>query len=188
MYATFLAFPAVFIRPDAALRLTHMGLVEQNHAQSALPDAATDAQRKRTLQQPLVEVELFAVLLALQSQLALQGLRVHTDTHAAQLHGTVKHRVPHQQVTIEPHESVLIGRTPIVIVGRTQIVLLSVFQFAADADDKHSPILLAYQVFALLGRSVGIKAPQLLAVDKMHLLGKIMLELGISLADIELRA
>ena len=135
-----------------------------------------------------MEEEALAVFLALQGQLALQSLGIYADTHAAEFDAPAQGGIPHQQVTIESQESFLVGGAPVIIVGCTQVVLLAVGQLAADAHDEHSPILLTDEVFALLGSLVGIHAQQLLAVDEMYLLGQEVLQLGISLTDVELGA
>ena len=67
--------------PDAGLDFADMCLVEQHHAQSALPDTASDTQRQLSVEQLTVEVELLAVFLALEGQLAQQGFLVYADAH-----------------------------------------------------------------------------------------------------------
>ena len=65
-YAGFFALLAHFLRPDTRLGFSHMCLVEQHHAQAALPDAATDGLGEGTVEQAAVEVQFFTVFLSAQ--------------------------------------------------------------------------------------------------------------------------
>ena len=47
--------------PDAGLDLADVAFAQQEHAQPALPYAASDTLRKISREQPAVEIELFAV-------------------------------------------------------------------------------------------------------------------------------
>mgnify|MGYP003303917133 CR=1 FL=1 len=68
----------------------------------------------------------------------------------------------------------------------TVVVRLTVGKFATDADDEHGPVLLANQVLALLGGLVGVHLHEFLAMYEVYLLGQVRMQLGISLADVEL--
>lgn len=77
-------FPALgahFIRPDAGLGLSDVSLVQQYHAQAALPDTTTYAQRQSALKQAAMEIQFLAVALALKLELAEKGLLIHSHTH-----------------------------------------------------------------------------------------------------------
>ena len=81
VHACFLTFAAHVFGPDAGLCLAYMGLVQKDHAQTALADTSTYAQRQGALQQTAVEVEFLAVSLALEFQLVHERILVHADTH-----------------------------------------------------------------------------------------------------------
>ena len=81
VHARFLSLLAHLLRPDASLNLTNVSLMKQYHAQTALADTATNAQRQLVVQELLMEVKLLSILLALQLKLTQQTLLVNTDTH-----------------------------------------------------------------------------------------------------------
>ena len=58
-----------------------MPFVEEHHAETALANTTTDAQGQFVVQQLLVEIELFTLLLTLNLQLAQQTLLIDADTH-----------------------------------------------------------------------------------------------------------
>ena len=58
-----------------------MPFVQQHHAETALSDTATYRQRQLVAKKLLMEVELFALLLALNLQLAQQAFLINTYTH-----------------------------------------------------------------------------------------------------------
>jgi hypothetical protein len=58
-----------------------MSLVEQHHSETALTYTTTNAQGQLVIKQLLVEIELLAVFLVLNLQLAKQRLFIYTDTH-----------------------------------------------------------------------------------------------------------
>ena len=78
-----------------------MPFVEEHHAETALADTATDTQGQFVIQQLLVEIELFALLLSLDLQLAQQTLLIDADTHRRQFERTAQNRIPDQDVTIQ---------------------------------------------------------------------------------------
>lgn len=84
-----MAFLSHLVGPDTGLNLTDMGLVQHHHAQAALTDTATDAQRQFVIKQLLMEVKLLAVFLPFYLQLAQQAFFVHTDTHRTQFESAV---------------------------------------------------------------------------------------------------
>ena len=163
-----------------------MGLVQKDHAQTALPDTSTYAQRQGALQQTAVEVEFLAVSLALEFQLVHERILVHADTHGGQLYAPFQNGIPDEQVAVQSQETVGIGRAPVVIVRGTVVVRFAVGKFASDADDEHGSVLLANQVLALLGGLVGVHLHEFLAMYEVYLLGQVRMQLGVSLADVEL--
>ena len=88
VHARFLSLLAHLLRPDASLDFTNVSLMKQYHAQTALTDTATNAQRQLVVQELLMEVKLLSILLALQLKLTQQTLLVNTDTHRTELETT----------------------------------------------------------------------------------------------------
>ena len=74
------AFAHIF-GPDAGLRFSDVRLVQKDEAETRLANAAADGEWQRAFEQPLVELEFLAVLLARQFELAQQSLFIDTDTH-----------------------------------------------------------------------------------------------------------
>ncbi len=72
---------AHIVGPDAALDFADVPLAQQEHAQAALSDAATNALRQFTCEQAAVEIKIGAVLLAADFELPVQRLRIYADTH-----------------------------------------------------------------------------------------------------------
>ena len=81
VHAKTFALPPHVVGPDAGLDFTDVPFVEQHHAEATLSDAAADAQRQLVVQQLLVEIELFALLLMLNLQLSEQRLLIDADAH-----------------------------------------------------------------------------------------------------------
>ena len=108
------------------LYLAKMGLMEQHHAKTALPNAAAYAQRQLAGQQFFVEIKLFAALLSCNLQLPQQCLLVYTYAHRRKLYGTVKRRIPYQDVTVKTVAAVAVRCSPVVIVGRAAVVRFAV--------------------------------------------------------------
>ena len=76
-----LALTSHVVRPDGSLNLADMTFMEQHHAETALSDTAADGKRQTIVEQLLVEIELFALLLVFEFQLTEQALLINTDTH-----------------------------------------------------------------------------------------------------------
>ena len=49
---------AHLVRPDAGLYLSDVSLAQEEHAKSALPDTASDAERERVVHQSFVEIQV----------------------------------------------------------------------------------------------------------------------------------
>ena len=71
--------------PDACLYLADVGAAQQQHAQTALADAAADGVGQLAVQHGLVEGQLPAVITAGHGQLLIHALGADADAHAAQL-------------------------------------------------------------------------------------------------------
>ena len=130
-----------------------------------------------------MEVELFALLLTLDGQLAEQSIAVNTDAHRREFKGAFQNGVPDEDVAVEACAAVLAYGRPVIVVGRPTVVLLSIGQLSAYADDKYRSPLLAYRVLALLGCLRGVHLQQLFAVYEVYLLWQERLELWIGLAS-----
>ncbi len=186
VHARFLSLLAHLLRPDASLDLTNVSLMKQYHAQTALTDTATNAQRQLVVQELLMEVKLLSILLALQLKLTQQTLLIDTDTHRTELETATQNRIPDEDITIQSHLAVLSHGAPVIIVRSSAIMLLAIAQLASDALYKYSAILLADFILALLRRKVWIHIEQILRMNKMNLLRQERLQLGIMLASQEL--
>lgn len=140
--------------------------MKQYHAQTALADTATNAQRQLVVQELLMEVKLLSILLALQLKLTQQTLLVDTDTHRTELETATQNRIPDEDITIQSHLAVLSHGAPVIIVRSSAIMLLAIAQLAANALYKYSAILLADCILALLRRKVWIHIEQILRMNK----------------------
>ena len=160
--------------------------MEQYHAQTALTDTATNAQRQLVVQELLMEVKLLSILLALQLKLTQQTLLVNTDTHRTELETATQNRIPDEDITIQSHLAVLSHGAPVIIVRSSAIMLLAIAQLAANALYKYSAILLADCILALLRRKVWIHIEQILRMNEMNILRQERLQLRIMLASQEL--
>ena len=116
VHTEFLALLTHIVGPDRSLDLTDMSLVEQHHAETALSDTATDTQGQFVVQQLLVEIELFALLLSLDLQLAQQTLLIDADTHRRQFERTAQNRIPDQDITVQTRTTIFGNGAPVVIV------------------------------------------------------------------------
>ena len=72
---------AHLVRPDAGLYLSDVSLAQEEHAKSALPDAASDAERERVVHQSFVEIQIQPFFLTRFLELSQKGRLVHTNTH-----------------------------------------------------------------------------------------------------------
>lgn len=100
--------------PQADLHLAYVCLTQQQHAQTALADAAAHGQGQLAIQQHFVEGERAAVVAAGDRQLGVEGLGVDADTHGRDLERMAEHFVPVEDIAVE---------LPIVIVGGAAVVL-----------------------------------------------------------------
>ena len=123
-----------------------MSFVEHDHAQSALSDTATNAQRQFAFEKLAMEIELLALFFAFYLQLAQQRFLVHTDTHGTDLERAAKYRIPDEDVAVEACLAVFCHRRPVVVVGSAAVVLLSVGELSADTFHKHGTILLTEEL------------------------------------------
>ena len=160
-----------------------MGLLQVEHTKARLTDTATDAERQGAVEQSFVEVELLAVFLSAQGELAEEGFLVHTDTHGREFHGAVEHVVPNQEVAVQAGEAGgWVYGAVVVIVGRAVVVLLAVAQLAADADDEHGSVFLRDGMFAFFRCEVGVALHEFFGVDEVDALGQEGLDLRIHFA------
>ena len=128
--------------PDGGLDFADVGFAQQEHAQAGLADTAADGLGQFSVQQEPMEIECFFVQLAAFCQLAVQGLRIHADTHTGDLEGAFQHRIPQQDIAVEG---------PVVVVRGAAVVGLSVGEFVTDTLYKNGPILLCNGVFTFFG-------------------------------------
>ena len=77
-----------------------MCLVQHDHAKTALPDAAADAQRQPAGKQLLMEEKVLTLLLSLKVQLPEQCRLVYTDTHGRQFDTAPENGIPDENVAI----------------------------------------------------------------------------------------
>ena len=140
-----------------------MAGADEQHAQTALTDAAAHGQGQLVVQHHLVERQLPAGIAAGQRQLTAHGFCVYADTHRAQLHGTAQNFVPNQNIAVQ---------RPVVIVGCPTVVRLTGFQLAADLHQKHALCAgVFHELGFFLGRGVtlsGIAVFQLLTGYEYH--------------------
>ena len=94
--------------PDACLYFADVGAAQQQHAQTALADAAADGVGQLTVQHCLVERQGAAVVTACHGQLPVHAFGADADAHAAQLVAALQGLVPEQQVAVQ---------VPVVVVG-----------------------------------------------------------------------
>ena len=103
-----------------------MRLVQQHHAEAALPYAATDAEWQLSVEQLLVEIQFLACLLACNFKLAQQGFTVNTYAHRREFDRAFKQGIPYQDVAVQPPAAVTVLGCPVVIVGRAAVVRFAV--------------------------------------------------------------
>ena len=128
--------------PDRGLHLTDVCLLQEEHAETALTDTATDRGRQLARQQGFVEGQLRALHATTDLQLPQQRLRTDTDAHRRQLKRAAQHLIPEDDVAIQAPEAIDVECAPIVVVWRAAIVLLAVAQLVADANDEDGAKLL----------------------------------------------
>ena len=141
-----------------------MRRADQQHAETALADAAAHRQRQLARKQHPVEGERAAVIAAGDGQLRVERLGIDADAHGGDLEGVTEDVIPVEDIAVE---------FPVVIVGRAAIVLDAGLQHLADLHHEDDALLLADLVFALLGRQVGVEILQLLRGDKEDLAAKL---------------
>ena len=93
-----------------------MGFSQQQHAQTALTDAAADGVGQLARQQRLVEGQFSAVVAARDGELSVQTFGGYADAHAGDLDGVVQDLVPEQDVAVE---------FPVVVVRGSAVVGLA---------------------------------------------------------------
>ena len=96
-----LAFAAHLVGPDARLYLADVCFAQVYHAEARLADAASDAERQRTLHEPLVKVKVQPFFLARFAKLTDESFAVYADTHRRQFDGAFQHVIPDEQVTVQ---------------------------------------------------------------------------------------
>lgn len=165
-----------------------MRLVEEHHAETALSNTAADREWQFAFEEALVEVKRGAIFLASELELAEKSLRIDTDAHRRELHGTVENRIPNEQIAIETEETILILGCPVIVVRSAEIMLLAIAKLATNAHDEHGAMLLADGILALLRSHVRVHLTQLLRVDEENVLREERLDGRVRLADIELSA
>ena len=80
-HAELFALLSHVVWPDAGLDFSDVRFLEQNHAQSALSDATSDAQGEFVVDKLLVEIEFASLLFPGNLELAEQRLFIDADTH-----------------------------------------------------------------------------------------------------------
>ena len=73
-------FLAHFVRPDAGLYFTNMGLTQIKHAKPRLADPAADRLRQMAIEQPSMKQKLCALFTAPHGKLTSQRFGVNTNT------------------------------------------------------------------------------------------------------------
>ena len=111
-------------------------------------------------------------LLSLKSELTLQSLLVHTDTHAGHLKRAFKHRIPQKQVTVETFISILIESRPVIIVGSSSVMRLPIRKFSTDSDDKHRLMFLDDCILPFLRTHLRILLQKILRMNEENILRK----------------
>ena len=134
-----------------------MGAAQQQHAQTALADAAADGVGQLTVQHGLVEGQLAAVVAAGGGELAVHALGADTDAHAAQLVAALQRLVPEQQVAVQ---------IPVVVVGGAAVVGLAALEGSADLHQEGGAVLLDDGILPLLRGQAGVLILQLLGGDE----------------------
>ena len=134
-----------------------MGAAQQQHAQTALADAAADGVGQLAVQHSLVEGQLAAVVAAGGGELAVHALGADADAHAAQLVAALQRLVPEQQVAVQ---------IPVVVVGGAAIVGLAALEGSTDLHQEGGAVLLDDGILPLLRGQVGVLILQLLGGDE----------------------
>ena len=134
-----------------------MGAAQQQHAQTALADAAADGVGQLTVQHSLVEGQLAAVVAACGGELTVHALGADADAHAAQLVAALQGLVPEQQVAVQ---------IPVVVVGGAAVVGLAALEGSADLHQEGGAVLLDDGILPLLRGQAGILILQLLGGDE----------------------
>ena len=134
-----------------------MGAAQQQHAQTALADAAADGVGQLAVQHSLVEGQLAAVVAACGGELAVHALGADADAHAAQLVAALQRLVPEQQVAVQ---------LPVVVVGGAAVVGLAALEGSADLHQEGGAVLLDDGILPLLRGQAGILILQLLGGDE----------------------
>ena len=154
------------VRPDGGLDLGDMGLVEQEHADAALPDTATYGLGKLSAQEPFMPVQVLPLLLVFQRELAQQCFRVDTDAHAGKLKRVVPHRVPDNQVSIQADVAVSARCGPVIIVRRAAAMGNAVSQWSPDANQEDRAVFLGELLLPGFRTQFGIPLLGILRVDE----------------------
>ena len=109
--------------PYGGLDLADVSVAHQQHAETALSDAAADGEGELASEQRLMEGELAPLLAASDLQLPVEGFGTDADAHAGELEGTAEHLVVEQYIAVE---------VPVVVVRSASVVRLAALQGSAD--------------------------------------------------------
>ena len=105
-----LALCAHLLRPQRRLNLADVSLTEEKHTEPRLSNAAADRLRQRAVEKAFVEIELLALLLALDKELTFKGFLIDPHAHRRNLKRATQNAVPQDDVTVETAETLGVGR------------------------------------------------------------------------------
>ena len=91
-----------YLGPDRNSYFPEMSGAQEVHEGPRLPDAAPDAQGDPVIENGLVVREIQKVLLTRHFELDLEGVLGDPYAHGREFVATFRHRVPHQDVSVQP--------------------------------------------------------------------------------------
>ena len=88
--------------PNRYSYLPKMGCAQQIHESSGLSDASSNAERNPVIDDGLVVWEVKKIFLARHLELNPESVFSYPDAHRCQLVASLRHRVPHQNISVQP--------------------------------------------------------------------------------------